>query len=253
MSTRTQNRVSGFTLVELLVVIGIIALLISILLPSLNKARKAAASVQCASNMRQAGMYLQMYADDFKGWLAPQVELKSASTGNQVNWMTYISEVYQKNTYTAQWDTRRPPGMWACPQSQKVMVMMHGATTDYGRNVNTGMKATIPLGEAYCPIKMSQVRRPSAKWTAIDSKWIDGTSSSSYPTMPTATMCARDASPWSAPAPVGNIDFRHPGDTANVLYLDWHVGSLTRKEMVAEYSLPNTNPSYLYSWKPTAP
>ena len=56
----------GFTLVELLVVIGIIALLISILLPTLNKAREAARTAQCLSNIRQLGMAFQMYANEFK-------------------------------------------------------------------------------------------------------------------------------------------------------------------------------------------
>ncbi len=61
----------GFTLVELLVVIGIIAVLISVLMPALRKARMAAQRVQCMSNLRQVGLAVQLYMTSNKEFFPP--------------------------------------------------------------------------------------------------------------------------------------------------------------------------------------
>ncbi|MFI5379204.1 MAG: type II secretion system protein [Tepidisphaerales bacterium] len=70
--------VAGFTLVELLVVIGIIAVLLSILIPSVNIARKRANRTACASNLRQLGQFFQMYLQDSRNKLPTVNTMPSA-------------------------------------------------------------------------------------------------------------------------------------------------------------------------------
>jgi len=69
--TLSAKRRTAFTLVELLVVIAIIAVLVSMLLPTLNKVRRQASAVQCASNLKQLAMGIILYSSDQKGMLPP--------------------------------------------------------------------------------------------------------------------------------------------------------------------------------------
>jgi len=91
MRTSLQVRsrpAKGFTLVELLVVIGIIAVLIAMLLPALARARQQAQMVECRSNMRQVGMYLVNYSSQWKGWMFPPSLGDAQPTTNR--WPVYV-------------------------------------------------------------------------------------------------------------------------------------------------------------------
>ena len=119
----------AFTLVELLVVIGIIAVLISILLPALNTARRQANAVRCLSNLRQVGNCIMLYARDYKG-VVPLIrgesndgspEFNSGTDKGALYWTDWLMPYFNKNAVStgsptvAQFDAAQKTVFWGCP------------------------------------------------------------------------------------------------------------------------------------------
>lgn len=97
-SPKPLNHPRAFTLVELLVVIGIIAVLVSILLPALNRARESADRLQCSSNMRQMAVALSMYMTNNRGG-QPLFACYSANSGQLLNGVPVGVQVYKDYLY----------------------------------------------------------------------------------------------------------------------------------------------------------
>src|SRR5207248_8101580 len=84
---RASRRYRAFTLVELLVVVGLIALLIAMLLPALGRAREHANRVKCAANLRSIGQVLTMYTEQFHYYPGMVVyEVNGASVADAAIW-----------------------------------------------------------------------------------------------------------------------------------------------------------------------
>jgi prepilin-type N-terminal cleavage/methylation domain-containing protein/prepilin-type processing-associated H-X9-DG protein len=101
-AARARFHKRAFTLVELLVVIGIIALLISVLLPALSSARRSAAAVKCAAHLRELGNAFQMYANESKGWFPPAQLVPAAGYTYDIDGIAYPS-TSSGRSYNAMW------------------------------------------------------------------------------------------------------------------------------------------------------
>jgi len=133
--TKNDNVRGGFTLVELLVVIGIIALLISVLLPVMNRAREQARSVACLSNLRQVAQWGLMYAQDSRGVLPTQSFGVTGSPPTQV-----VANDWTILSYTT-WEVKAGPPLYKlfvpgatsgtvlhCPQAISAVAFRSNAT-----------------------------------------------------------------------------------------------------------------------------
>jgi prepilin-type N-terminal cleavage/methylation domain-containing protein/prepilin-type processing-associated H-X9-DG protein len=222
MRSVSSRRSRAFTLVELLVVIGIIAVLIAILLPALSSARESAKGVACLSNLRQLATAAHAYAVQYQG-LFPIAQYSADGPDFAYGYAWDFTVVLEKATSKR---SVRPGLLWPagtdariqqCPSFQGGSNTLMDPYTGY--NYNTSY---IGHGEGeliVAPARVVQVRSPAATALFGDGQWANGANKfmrSPLAAPGDANLSARHA---------GTQGFRHRRRT-NVVYVDGHAESL---------------------------
>lgn len=154
MVTRHALRAAGFTLIELLVVIGIIAMLIAVLLPALGKARHAALTIRCLSQMRTLGQFAIVHASDSDGFM-PRSQ-HSAFPNKVPPWGFLFYEDFTGQAYTGPgpaWDAVFN-GPLRCPHDTRIN------RWSYGFNVYFELTSGETLGRTWR--RITQIPDPSS-------------------------------------------------------------------------------------------
>ena len=162
----------GFTLIELLVVIAIIALLMAILMPSLQRVKNQAKATKCQANLRQWGLYFSMYTDENDGYFHRGWNI---SGERQAGWMSVLRPYYLNNQEVCRCPTATKPydQGWQVPFA--AWTNYYGEYGSYGINI----WVTNPLlGQEGDKPAANYWRRPDVKGTAniplfLDDLWWD--------------------------------------------------------------------------------